>query len=106
MKLDISNSIYYDYNKKKHEGKRVLRGLSWGLAALPQPMFLSCSTPNLFLTSTMYMIQFGIVVGSILSSIAEIPMVPQNGHFFKILELETSNCCSEKLRRVTNRYDS
>ena len=21
MKLDISNSIYYDYNKKKHEGK-------------------------------------------------------------------------------------
>jgi len=54
----------------------------------------------------MYMLQFGIVVGSILSSIAEIPMVPQNGHFFKILELETLNCCSEKLRRVTNRYDS
>ena len=28
MKLDISNSIYYDYNKKKHEGKRVLTAKS------------------------------------------------------------------------------
>ena len=28
MKLDMSNSIYYDWNKKKHEGKRVLTAKS------------------------------------------------------------------------------
>ena len=59
-----------------------------------------------FLRPTTDIVQFGIVDGSILSSIAEIPMVPQNGHFFKILVIETLNCCSEKLRRVKNKYDS
>ena len=59
-----------------------------------------------FLRPTTDIVQFGIVDGSILSSIAEIPMVPQNGHFFKILEIQTLNSCSEKLRIVKKKNDS
>ena len=62
-----------------------------------------------FLRPTTDIVQFGIVDGvdgSILSSIAEIPMVPQNGHFFKILEIQTLNSCNEKLRIVKKKNDS
>ena len=59
-------------------------------------MELIHSKPFLRPTTDTDIVQFGIVDGSILSSIAEIPMVPQNGHFFKILEIQTLNSCSEK----------
>ena len=51
----------------------------------------------------MKMNHFGVKVGALLSSIAEIGLVTQNGHFLEFLNFQTWSGSRAKLRKVEKR---